>query len=148
MAGWIAGAAWGGLVAMAAGASFAEHNGLHAAEPAPRGSVWVPLELSTDAPALPGLPARGAHVYLDVHPDAAGVEVDGQSRGRAHGFVASPLSLGPGVHRLDIRHPGFKPLRLVVDVSGQQAYVLRATLEPSDGEREEPGSGYFVVPRR
>lgn len=143
MAGWIAGATWGALVAMAAGASFPEHDGLHVGVPPGRGAAWVPFDASGDSPDLPPAPgglARGAHVYLDVHPDSAGVEVDGHGAGPAHGFVASPLSLRPGLHHLDVVHPGFKPLRLVVDVAGQHAYLLRARLQPE--------SGSFVVPRR
>ena len=148
MAGWITGAAWGGLVAVAAGASFAEPPGFPARTTTHRGSVWIRLDLS-EAPPGSVVPAQGAHVYIDVHPDTAGVSLDGQEVGRAHGFVAAPLRVPPGVHRLDVALAGFKALSMVVDVSGQQAYVLRATLQPDDSEEvDEPGSGYVIVLRR
>jgi hypothetical protein len=150
MAGWIAGAAWGGLVAVAAGAAFAEHDGLPHRAPHGRAAAWVPFDAggAPDLPSAPGVSTRGVHVYLDVHPDSAGVEVDGHRAGPAHGFVASPLSLRPGLHHLDVVHPGFKPLRLVVDVSGQHAYLLRGRLEPEAGAAEPPGRGFLVAPRR
>jgi hypothetical protein len=119
-----------------------------------RAAVLVHALGAHEPAVIPGDRGRGVQVRsvplgagTAVHPDAATVEVDGHLVGRAHQFVASPLSLGPGIHRVDVAYPGFKPVRTVVDVSGQQVYLLRATLEPDGEPSEPPGSGYFVVPR-
>jgi hypothetical protein len=133
--GWIAGAVWGGLAALAAGA-FTDHDGPHVRALRSGRAAWVLLDAVGAPPRLPrapGVAVQGPRVYLEVHPDSAAVEVDGHAVGIAHQFVASTLSFGPGIHRVDISHPGFKPVRTVVDISGEQVYLLRATLEP-DGE--------------
>jgi PEGA domain len=147
IAGWIAGATWGGMAALAAGA-LTEPDAMAIRIPHGRSAVWVPLDPAGAPRGLsqPPVPVRGARVYLDVHPDTASVEVDGYDVGVAHQFVTVPLSLDPGLRHVDIVYPGFKPVRLVVDVSGEQTYLLRALLEP-DGSAIEPDSGYLVVPR-
>jgi hypothetical protein len=147
--GWIAGAAWGGLVALAAGA-FADQDGPHIRVSSSGRAVWVTLNqpaAQPDRPPAPGARVQAARSYIDVHPDSAAVEVDGHSVGQAYQFVAFPLSLAPGIHHVDITYPGFKPIRTVVEVSGPQVYLLRAMLEPAEAAVEASGGSYVVVSR-
>jgi hypothetical protein len=100
-----------------------------------------------------------------VEPADARLFIDGRGVGLAGQFVGPQqfVALTPGLHRVDVRRPGFKPARVVVEIAAAQTHLLHLQLAPDpDGsaappggsESESltadipPGGGYFVVPTR
>jgi hypothetical protein len=101
-----------------------------------------------------------------VEPPDARVSIDGRELGAAR-QLAGPqqfVALTPGLHRIDLALPGFKPAKAVVEIAPHRAHLLRLQLVPDPdaplaqplsrrGEDVTPdatpaGGGYFVVPRR
>jgi len=149
------------------------------------GYVWVPLDPSGSpqvpggssagpsvppAPPAPGAPPpapSGSWGFLraDVEPAAARLFIDGRGVGSASQFVGPQqfVALTPGLHRVEVRLPGFKPARVVVEIAAAQTHLLHLRLAPdpegsaappagseSDSLTADipPGGGYFVLPTR
>ena len=78
-------------------------------------------------------PAAAGGISLDVTPAEAEVWVDGGYAGRAGDFgpQRQPLTIAPGVHRLELRAPGF--VTALFDVTITPGYVLpyQGVLQPT-----------------
>lgn len=77
-------------------------------------------------------PVRRGAVELHCDPPDAQVEVDGVPQGVCTDFAGAPngLTLGDGLHRIDVKKSGFRPYQTYYQASGARA-VLRIALQPS-----------------
>jgi len=81
--------------------------------------------------AVPGAPAYGG-ISIEVTPSDAEVWVDGGYAGRADDFgpQARPLTLAAGLHRIEVRAPGFVPLAFDVTVTPGYVVPYQGVLQP------------------
>lgn len=79
----------------------------------------------------PGTQAYGG-VSLEITPADAEVYVDGGYAGRAGDFgpQAQPLTLAVGVHRIEVRAPGYRPLAFDVTISSGYVVPYQGVLQP------------------
>ncbi len=96
---------------------------------APRAPSAPAAPRAPDAPPPPGF--NPAYLRTVVEPADAKVYVDGQYVGTAEQFAADrgALTVAPGTRRVEIAHPGFKPLVTIVDVTPRQTYTIVWRLE-------------------
>ena len=95
--------------------------------PVPYGSPASPGSVS----AAPGVAGYGG-VSFEITPADAEVYVDGGYAGRVSDFGPSqqPLTLTPGVHRIEIRAPGYRPLEFNVAITAGHVIPYQGTLQP------------------
>ena len=85
---------------------------------------------------VPGTTAPGTVAYggvsIDVTPSDAEVWVDGGFAGRADDFgpQARPLTLATGVHRIELRAPGYQSLAFDVNVAAGYVVPFQGVLQP------------------
>jgi hypothetical protein len=85
---------------------------------------------------VPGTTAPGAVAYggvsIEVTPRDAEVWVDGGYAGRADDFGPQdrPLTLATGVHRVELRAPGYQPLAFDVNVAAGYVVPFQGVLQP------------------
>lgn len=81
-------------------------------------------------------PPDYALVDTDVEPEDARVILDGESIGTADDFDGFPdyLTLSPGRHTLEFRHPGHRTLRINVSAQRGHVYSIDRTLRQKDGD--------------
>jgi len=85
------------------------------------GQVWTP---STPAKDEKGI------LNLDVKPRDAEVYIDGTLVGRANNFIGlfHKLRVDVGVHKLELRAPGYEPIVVNVRIQGGESMTYRGTL--------------------
>jgi hypothetical protein len=103
---------------------------------APRAPAAPPAPPSPSAPAAPPgvgapLPVALGFLRTEVEPRGARVIVDGRDVGTAEEYAEGrgAVAMAPGPRRVEIVHPGFKPLRTTIEVAARQTYTLRWRLE-------------------
>jgi hypothetical protein len=101
--------------------------------PVPYGSTpGYPAQAPPGTVAVtPGAAAYGG-VSLDISPADAEVYVDGGYAGRAGDFgpQAQPLTLTVGVHRIEVRAPGHRPLSFDVTITSGHVVPYQGVLQP------------------
>ncbi|MBX5483409.1 MAG: hypothetical protein IRZ16_16430 [Myxococcaceae bacterium] len=77
-------------------------------------------------------PKRKGDVELHCEPEDADVAVDGVPQGLCADFAGRPdrLVLGEGLHRIDVKKPGFRPYQTYYQAGGARA-VLTIALVPN-----------------
>jgi hypothetical protein len=101
--------------------------------PAPYPSSSYPAQApSASINAAPSTPAYGG-VSIDITPIDAEVWVDGGYAGPAGDFgpQAQPLTLEVGVHRLEMRAPGYLPLAFNVTITPGYVIPYQGVLQPA-----------------
>lgn len=78
----------------------------------------------------PGQATYGG-VSFDITPSDAEIYVDGTYMGRVADFSPSsqPLTLNPGVHRVEVRAPGYQSLAYDVTIAAGQVVPFQGTLQ-------------------
>jgi len=100
--------------------------------PVPTGSAGYPAQAPAGSVTVaPGQPAYGG-VSLEITPPDAELWVDGGYAGRAGDFgpQAQPLTLTVGVHHVEVRAPGYRPLAFDVTVSAGYVVPYQGVLQP------------------
>jgi hypothetical protein len=89
------------------------------------GAVWTP-----STPSTPSRSEKGV-LNLDVRPYDAKVYVDGGLAGSADQFegLFHKLRLEPGVHRVELRSPGYETVVVNVRIVAGESITYRGTLE-------------------
>jgi hypothetical protein len=90
-------------------------------------------------------PPQPAFVTLAIQP-RGDVYVDGVSRGRTPPLTR--VSLEPGRHVLTVRHPGFAPLELTVDVKAGEEMRVAHRFGSAARARTQPRGGFWSELRR
>ncbi len=72
-------------------------------------------------------------VSFDIQPSDADLFVDGEYVGPVGDFTpyGEPLTLTPGVHRIDVQREGFQPMSWDVTVEPGQVIPYRGAMERS-----------------
>jgi len=94
------------------------------------GPVYIDMTAAADARArAPGT------VELKVKPKKAEVYIDGESRGQARDFNGKwdVLYVPPGTRTVELRHDGYKTLRLVLEIEPGGYYTVSEHLEQGTG---------------
>jgi hypothetical protein len=86
------------------------------------GQVWTPSAPANDEKGV---------LHLDVKPRDAEVYIDGALIGRANQFIGlfHKLRIEAGVHRLELRAPGYEPIVVNVRIQGGESMTYRGALE-------------------
>lgn len=94
-------------------------------------SVVIPNATPSASASTP-VPAAPGGVSFEVTPDDAALFVDGVYVGKASDFTpsTSPLNLGAGRHRFELRALGYQSMDFDVQVVAGQVVPYQATLQP------------------
>jgi len=81
-------------------------------------------------PSTPAKEEKGV-LHLDIKPRDAEVYIDGGLVGKADQFIGlfHKLRLEAGVHRLELRAPGYEPITVNVRIQAGESMTYRGTLE-------------------
>jgi hypothetical protein len=69
-------------------------------------------------------------VLVGQVPDTARIQIDGKTTGSLTDLQTKGVALPAGVHRLEVRAPGFRPFRLELKLAKGRTERLTITLEP------------------
>lgn len=100
------------------------------ATPYPVGGYYASAQPAQPSVAVPAPVATYGGISFDIAPSDAEVFVDGTYVGRAFDFSPSyqPLTLAPGLHRIELEAPGREPLAFDVDVIAGQVLPYQGEL--------------------
>jgi hypothetical protein len=80
---------------------------------------------------VPGATSDGG-LSFEITPQDAAVYIDGGYAGVVGSFgpSAQPLTLVPGLHRVQIQAPGYEPIEFDVTIVAGQVIPYRGTMQP------------------